>query len=64
MCIFKHEESDKDDDESDNESENEDEDEITGEDLNPIRKIVQKALEKFDNLFRKSVLKCKDLPLS
>lgn len=60
MCMYKQKEIDDDDEDDDGSvSENEDDDEISGDALKPIIEKVNKALERFDSLLQKSVLKCK-----
>ena len=58
LCMFRHEEcDDEDDSENENDSE-EDEDEESVEDLKPMLKKIQEAVEKFDVLLKKCSLRC------
>ena len=58
LCMFKHEECDDgDDSENENDSE-EDEDEESVENLKPVLKKIQEAVEKFDVLLKKCSLRC------
>ena len=62
MCMFKPDESESDaddsEDENDEKDEEEDEDKVTVEDLRPILKKVQEAVEKFDSMLKECSLRC------